>query len=86
MINIILESPKAITLTYGVLNVEKTVIGFGLISLVDNAENEVSSVVNLNFQGGGSTVKKLILWKDAEYDSIGDWTQAQAEARIIEVL
>ena len=28
----------------------------------------------------------LMLWHGAAYDTIGDWTQAQAEARILELL
>jgi hypothetical protein len=28
----------------------------------------------------------LKLWQGAEYDSIGDWTQKQAESRVLEVL
>ena len=28
----------------------------------------------------------LVLWEGDEYDSVGDWTQAQAEARILELL
>lgn len=28
----------------------------------------------------------LMLWRGADYDTAGDWTQAQAEARITELL
>ena len=28
----------------------------------------------------------LMLWRNEDYDAIGDWTQAQAEARILERL
>jgi hypothetical protein len=31
-------------------------------------------------------VRFLTLWEGTEYDSIGNWTQAQAESRIIELL
>lgn len=31
-------------------------------------------------------IGELTLWEGSAYDSIGDWTQAQAEARIIELL
>jgi hypothetical protein len=31
-------------------------------------------------------LRPLMLWRGAEYDAIGDWTQAQAEARILEQL
>lgn len=30
--------------------------------------------------------KPLILWRGAHYDEIGDYTQAQAEERIVELL
>lgn len=30
--------------------------------------------------------KPLILWRGAHYDEVGDYTQAQAEERIIELL
>ena len=30
--------------------------------------------------------KALVLWSGEAYDAIGDWTQAQAEARILELL
>ena len=32
------------------------------------------------------TVKFLTLWKDEDYDNIGNWTQEQAENKIIELL
>jgi hypothetical protein len=28
----------------------------------------------------------LVLWRDAAYDAVGDYTQSQAEARILELL
>ena len=28
----------------------------------------------------------LVLWSDEAYDAIGNWTQEQAEARILEIL
>jgi len=31
-------------------------------------------------------LKPLTLWSGEEYDSIGDWTQAQAENRVLELL
>lgn len=32
------------------------------------------------------SMKLLVLWKGEEYDTLGDWTQNQAENRIIELL
>jgi hypothetical protein len=31
-------------------------------------------------------LRPLMLWRNDDYDTIGDWTQAQAEARILEQL
>ena len=31
-------------------------------------------------------LRPLPLWRGAEYDTAGDWTQSQAEARILELL
>ena len=31
-------------------------------------------------------LRPLPLWRGAEYDAAGDWTQAQAEARILELV
>lgn len=30
--------------------------------------------------------KTLVLWQNEEYDNVGDYTQAQAETRILELL
>lgn len=30
--------------------------------------------------------KTITLWTDEEYDKIGDWTQKQAEQRVLEIL
>lgn len=34
----------------------------------------------------GPHCRDLILWRDDEYDAVGDWTQSQAESRIIDLL
>lgn len=31
-------------------------------------------------------LRPLMLWKREEYDAVGDWTQAQAEAKILALL
>jgi hypothetical protein len=31
-------------------------------------------------------LRPIMLWRGANYDEIGDWTQAQAEAKILELL
>ncbi len=33
----------------------------------------------------GPHCRDLILWQDDEYDAVGDWTQSQAESRIIDL-
>lgn len=30
--------------------------------------------------------RSVVLWEGSEYDAVGDWTQAQAESRIIDIL
>lgn len=34
----------------------------------------------------GPHCRDITLWKDDEYDAIGNWTQEQAETRILELL
>lgn len=50
------------------------------ITIIDNnkRKNVVAKIVGIP--------KALVLWKDQEYTNIGDYTQAQAEARILELL
>jgi hypothetical protein len=43
----------------------------------------LDEVTEVPIQG---TVKFLTLWEGTEYDSIGNWTQEQAEDKIIELL
>jgi hypothetical protein len=33
-----------------------------------------------------SVLKPVVLWRNAEYLAVGDWTQAQADARTLELL
>lgn len=50
------------------------------ITIIDNNKRKsvVAKIVGIP--------KALVLWKDQEYTNIGDYTQAQAEARILELL
>jgi ABC-type phosphate transport system substrate-binding protein len=48
--------------------------------IVDNSESKTVAAVFKGLQ------KPMILWAGADYDSIGNWTQEQADARIIEIL
>jgi hypothetical protein len=34
----------------------------------------------------GPHCRDVILWQDDAYDAVGDWTQSQAELRILEIL
>lgn len=34
----------------------------------------------------GENSKPLVLWRGQEYDAVGDYTQAQIEARVTELL
>lgn len=60
-----------------------------IISIVDVPEKKVVAELKI---GDGEYKKNetLILWENKEddfaYDNIGDWTQDQAEKRIIELL
>lgn len=48
--------------------------------IIDNYKSKVVSVRLQRFP------KIIILWQGAEYDSAGDYTQAQVEARLLEKL
>jgi hypothetical protein len=50
------------------------------ITLIDNSKRK--NVIAKFF----GIPKALVLWKDQEYTNIGDYTQVQAEARILELL
>ena len=57
-------------------------------SIVDNSTmkiivTEITYKVNPD---GTKIIKPLILWSGEDYDIIGQWTDAQAEARIKELL
>jgi hypothetical protein len=60
--------------------------GVEILGITDNGSDVVGAAVNLNLVGGGKKRKLLTLWKDSEYIAIGDWTQIQAQNRIIELL
>lgn len=46
--------------------------------LDDSSHKKVTLVTRKNI--------KYVLWKDAAYDAIGDWTNAQAETRLREMV
>ena len=73
--------PPAITRSTGEVRVRKPITLTELdITIVDNANRQscVARVQPCTFP--------LALWTGAAYDEAGDYTQAQAEARILELL
>lgn len=52
-----------------------------IITISDNTVDNVTAVVNI--QGYD---KVLVLWQGAAYIAIGNWTQEQANARILELI
>lgn len=63
-----------------VTNPPPVVLSELLLTFIDNVPNKTVSVNITNIP------TPLTLWFGSEYDAIGDWTQAQAEARISELL
>jgi pyridoxal/pyridoxine/pyridoxamine kinase len=52
-----------------------------VLSVQDNCEDTVVAFVKID-----DKPKRIILWQGADYQAIGDWTQEQANERIIELL
>jgi hypothetical protein len=57
---------------------KKTISKVTIIEITDNSNQK--SVIAFTKEVG-----RITLWKDAEYDSIGQWTDADVEARIKEI-
>lgn len=72
----ILPAPVNLTLLNG------EAVSIGELSLIFQDYNERRIVVAIL----RPHCRSVVLWEGDEYDSIGDWTQAQAEARILEIL
>ena len=80
-----------ITLTIGNRNIE--IDGLSLLLTDDNFNKNVScrliptkTVSNGKHRQIPLLIKPLILWSGEEYDNIGDYTQSQAEDRVLELL
>ena len=56
------------------------------VNVASISDNCVDTVVATILVIPGTMPLKLVLWEGAAYTAIGNWTQAQAEARIIELL
>jgi hypothetical protein len=65
--------PTNITLYVKTINIPKN----PRVVFVDDGTRVGARIENLN---------AIILWQGNDYQSIGDWTQAQAESRLMEVL
>jgi hypothetical protein len=72
-----MELASAVTINLNGQDV--TITGFDTVFIDDVARK----IVLVRLQ---PIMRPLILWRGAEYDAVGDWTQAQAEAKILELL
>jgi hypothetical protein len=72
-----MELPAPVTIT--VESTPFTLTRFDTIFIDDPTHKR--TVVRLH-----SALRFLELWRGADYDAVGDWTQAQAEAKILELL
>lgn len=74
-------NPPTITQRNGVVRSFSPIVVSELeFTLVDNAKKKFVHAQIF------PVAKPLVLWKNEEYDSIGDYTQEQAEAKILELL
>jgi hypothetical protein len=72
-----MQLSEPVTLT--VNSAELTVDRFDPVFIDDSARKLV--LVRLH-----PAFRLLLVWRGASYDEVGDWTQAQAEAKILELL
>jgi hypothetical protein len=73
--------PPTITRSTGEVRVQKPITLTELdITIIDNAKRK-SVVAQIR-----PCPRPLVLWEKAAYDSAGDYTQAQVEARVLELL
>jgi hypothetical protein len=80
-----------ITLTIGNRNIE--IDGLSLLLTDDSFGKNVSCrlLLTKTMPNGKSRpiplpIKPLVLWSGEDYDNVGDYTQAQAEDRVLELL
>jgi len=73
--------PPTITRSTGEVRVQKPITLTELdITIIDNAKRK-SVVAQIR-----PCPRPLVLWEKAAYDAAGDYTQAQVEARVLELL
>lgn len=76
------EEPKVIVIKPATPEETMTIESIEVVAITDYPDEEiVRAVVILNGQ-----TKVLILWEGEAYTNIGDWTQAQANQRIIKII
>jgi hypothetical protein len=73
--------PPTITRANGEVRVQKPITLSSLdVTIIDNAKRKtVSAQIR-------PCPRPLVLWKDDAYTAIGDYTQAQVESRVLELL
>lgn len=79
-----INPPKTVTVIPAVPATTTQASECDIITISDNTVDSVTAVVNVNGYD-----KVLVLWSSntvPTYEQIGNWTQAQANARIIELL
>ena len=79
---ITLNTPKTVVVARAIAEKTAVITKIELISITDIPNDRVVAVVKIPNMAD----RELILWEGVEYDSIGDWTQEQANSRIIELL
>lgn len=53
-----------------------------ILNIQDNCKNKVTALIMLN----DFTSERLTLWEGEAYNNIGDWTQEQANQKIISLV
>lgn len=78
---ITLDTPKEVTIKAAQPAVTTPVSEFTILTIQDNCVDTVKAVVKV-----ADVNRVIVLWENEAYDTIGDWTQTQANTRIIELL
>lgn len=86
MLSITLSQPKNINVMVASKEVAFNVVSFKIISIVDNCQNKVIASVFLVSDSDKVHPKQIVLWEGATYTEISNWTQEQANARILELI